>query len=141
MKSIIFEISAIEVVAKDLIATINKFGAKIIGFSGPLGAGKTTLIGAIAHELGCGQFAVTSPTFTIMHTYECATGPITHVDLYRLTERDQETIAMIEEQIQISAYAFIEWPELLPSIKKQIKLNIELEHIDEHRRRLTITHP
>jgi len=138
MKSKIFDIDAIDSLAKDLLVEFDGLKNKIIGLSGPLGAGKTTLIQALTKLLGCGQFRVTSPTFTIMHEYNCQDGQITHIDLYRLTSQDAETISMLKEQINQSKYSFIEWPEIIPEINKLIEVNIELEHIDDKQRRISI---
>ena len=53
-------------------------------FTGNLGAGKTTCIKEICHHLGViGE--VQSPTFSIVNTYQTATGEaIYHFDCYRL---------------------------------------------------------
>ena len=56
---------------------------KIIGLSGPLGAGKTTIAKKIIKFFGCND-VVTSPTFNIVKNYEVGEIKIFHVDLYRL---------------------------------------------------------
>ena len=56
---------------------------KIIGLSGPLGAGKTTVAKKIIKFFGCND-VVTSPTFNIVKNYEVGEIKIFHVDLYRL---------------------------------------------------------
>lgn len=52
---------------------------------GPLGAGKTTLVRYLARALGF-DGRVTSPTYTLMHTYPTPHGELLHVDVYRLPE-------------------------------------------------------
>ena len=56
---------------------------KIIGLSGPLGAGKTTIAKKIIKFFGCND-VITSPTFNIVKNYEVGDIKIFHVDLYRL---------------------------------------------------------
>ncbi len=69
----------------------------VVLVSGELGAGKTTLIRGAARALGVRE-PVTSPTFTIGHTYS-GTLPVSHLDLYRLAELDQEDPALLEDYL------------------------------------------
>src|SRR3954454_1044791 len=60
----------------------------IIGLIGPLGAGKTRLVRAVAEALGGDPAAVASPTFVLIHEYEGRL-PVYHFDTYRLTSAEQ----------------------------------------------------
>lgn len=77
--------------------------------SGELGAGKTTLIRGACRALGVSG-PVTSPTFTIGQTY---TGrvPVSHLDLYRLSDLGDEDPALLDDYIRPDSIAFVEWPE------------------------------
>jgi tRNA threonylcarbamoyladenosine biosynthesis protein TsaE len=55
----------------------------VIGLVGPLGAGKTWLVRAIAEAHGVDPAAISSPTFVLIHEYEGRL-PIYHFDAYRL---------------------------------------------------------
>jgi len=63
----------------------------VLGLSGDLGAGKTTFVQLLAKELGVKEF-VTSPTFTIMKSYEtdgvCFSSLI-HMDVYRIDDTSE----------------------------------------------------
>lgn len=106
----------------------------IITLSGPLGAGKTTLVQALAHSLGI--IAVPpSPTFALMRSYELPTAVnkikrLLHVDAYRLEdERDVRALDLDEELADEHTLLLIEWPEKIPRfIKKHnvIKVVISL---------------
>ena len=55
----------------------------VIGLIGPLGAGKTRLVRAVAEALGASPGTVSSPTFVLIHEYPTRI-PIFHFDTYRL---------------------------------------------------------
>jgi len=55
----------------------------VIGLIGPLGAGKTRLVRAVAESLGVDPGAISSPTFVLIHEYEGRL-PVYHFDTYRL---------------------------------------------------------
>lgn len=82
----------------------------IVTLAGPLGAGKTTLVQAIARGLGVGATA-TSPTYTYVHRYEGRRGPVYHLDCYRLRDPDEAADLDWEGILQDGDAALIEWPE------------------------------
>ena len=82
----------------------------VVTLSGPLGAGKTTLIQAIARGLGVAATA-TSPTYTYVHRYEGRRGPVFHLDCYRLKHPDEAADLDWESILRDGDAALIEWPE------------------------------
>jgi len=102
----------------------------VIGLSGPLGSGKTTFaryfIGA---RMGAGPGAnqeVPSPTFTLVETYQPATGPaIWHFDLYRL-ETPEDAYELGIEDAFAEGIALIEWPERLGGLMPREQLQVAL---------------
>jgi len=82
---------------------------------GNLGAGKTAFAQGFARGLGIEGY-VTSPTFTIMQTYENGRLPMYHFDLYRLAENDEDEIHAeilddigFEEYLNSDGVSLIEW--------------------------------
>src|SRR5947207_12209432 len=60
------------------------FPGAVVALVGPLGAGKTQLVRAVAEGLGIADSrAVSSPTFVLIQEYD-ARLPIYHFDAYRL---------------------------------------------------------
>jgi tRNA threonylcarbamoyladenosine biosynthesis protein TsaE len=57
---------------------------RVVLLSGPLGAGKTTLVQGWLQALGV-RDTVKSPSFDLVHRHRIAGGWAYHVDLYRLT--------------------------------------------------------
>ena len=87
----------------------------VIGLSGELGAGKTTLARAILAALGLADEAP-SPTFAIVQPYEVPDVrlPVAHVDLYRLDDPDDVRELGLEDYAS-GGVLLIEWPERLPA--------------------------
>jgi tRNA threonylcarbamoyladenosine biosynthesis protein TsaE len=86
----------------------------IVLLDGPLGAGKTTLTQAIARGLGVSE-RVTSPTFTVVRQHVCSNdqgiATLHHVDLYR-TDSPREILDLdLDELVEESAVAIVEWGE------------------------------
>ena len=98
----------------------------VVLVSGELGAGKTTLIRGAARALGVRE-PVTSPTFTIGHTYSGRV-PVSHLDLYRLSELDQEDPALLDDYVTAEAVSFIEWPRAAEPWLDRITRRVEIRH-------------
>ncbi len=87
----------------------------VIGLSGQLGSGKTTLVQAICRGLGARERA-TSPTYALVHHYETpppASRPVYHVDCYRLKAPDEARDLGFDDMVREEggAIVLIEWPE------------------------------
>lgn len=82
----------------------------VIGLSGELGTGKTTLVQAICRGLGA-RARATSPTYALVHHYDAPGGPVYHVDCYRLRHADDARDLGFDDMTAAGAIVLIEWPE------------------------------
>jgi len=82
----------------------------VVLVSGELGAGKTTFVRGALRALGVSG-PVTSPTFVVGHAYEGTTGPVSHLDLYRLAGMGDEDPGLLDPFFAPDAIVFVEWPE------------------------------
>lgn len=89
----------------------------IFAFSGPLGAGKTTLIRELLMQCSVDE-PVTSPTFTYVQTYHGKNGLIFHhFDAYRISSAAAFMHYGFDEYLkQSDAICLIEWPEVLSGL-------------------------
>lgn len=120
-----------------------KLGAKlfpgaVIALVGPLGAGKTFLVRAIAEGLGIANPAeVTSPTF-VLHQVYVARLPIHHFDVYRL-KLPQDFIALgALEHFEEEGVCLVEWADRISPLLPADHLRIEIEIEPTDARRVTI---
>ena len=87
-----------------------------IGLVGTLGAGKTSLVQALARAANIDSADVTSPTFTLLQTHHgriC----INHLDAYRLSDEDEFLELGVEELFaQQDAWTLIEWADRVEGV-------------------------
>ena len=81
--------------------------------NGDLGAGKTRFVQGIANALGV-QEDVTSPTFTLLITYQTDAFPINHFDLYRLETSEELADIGYWDVLEDGGVAFVEWGDKFP---------------------------
>ena len=110
----------------------------LILLTGELGAGKTTLTKGIVSGLGAAaEDQVTSPTFTLVHKYDHGS-VVYHVDLYRVEDfHDLETLGL-EDFLTEQAILIVEWPEKLALRTDWPIVRINLEHVSEDSRLISI---
>src|SRR5262245_32656844 len=82
----------------------------VVGLVGPLGAGKTRRVQAIADAAGVAQETVTSPTFVLVHEY-AGRVPIFHFDVYRIHDEDEFLALGPEEYYSQGGWTLIEWAD------------------------------
>lgn len=110
----------------------------LILLSGELGAGKTTLTKGIVSGVGAAsEDEVTSPTFTLVHKYEHG-ARVYHVDLYRIGDfHDLETLGL-EDVLAEPGVVIVEWPDKLTLRTDWPIVRVQLEHVAEDTRKITI---
>ena len=107
-------------------------GRRIIDFSGPMGAGKTTFISALCRELGVIDEPA-SPTFSIVNEYTLPSaadgeGPasVFHFDFYRLDSPAQALEIGVEDYFYSGAFCLMEWAENIEDILPDETLRVEI---------------
>jgi tRNA threonylcarbamoyladenosine biosynthesis protein TsaE len=106
-----------------------------VSLEGPLGAGKTHFVKATAELLDLGV-AVSSPTFTLLHSYSGGSCPLHHGDWYRM-ESPGEVLALGLEDYQGDGMMMIEWGDKFPELLPPGTLRIRIEPVHDTQRRFT----
>jgi tRNA threonylcarbamoyladenosine biosynthesis protein TsaE len=128
-----YDLNQIDAIAKSLVAA---FEYNIILLKGDLGAGKTTLVNAIAKQLGSNE-DVSSPTFGIVNELNIANTKAFHLDLYRIENSDELQQFGFDEYLHSESYCFIEWPEIAMASITQLHHTITLKHLNDSTRNIS----
>ena len=123
----------------ELLAEGEAIGASLgpgclVTLEGEIGAGKTTLVQAIARGLGVSQTA-TSPTFTLVHRYQGRRGAVYHLDCYRLRRPEEARDLDWETVLADGDAILVEWPDRAGAWLPPPSLRLRLRHLADPTRR------
>ena len=112
----------------------------IIAYTGGLGAGKTTFTRGLSEGLGLGD-EVTSPTFALVNEYHGEKISLYHFDMYRIQSADDlETTGFYDYPSESSVFA-VEWSENIAEALPENTIFVEIRHINDESREITIKIP
>lgn len=136
IKTFTYQLNDIDDLAKRLV---KEFKHKVILFNGEMGAGKTTLIKAIAKAMDSIDI-VTSPTFSIVNEYQLPNDKIYHFDFYRIEDIEEVYNFGVEDYLYSKHWIFIEWSEKIISLLPEdvCILDISIDNTTERILKLTI---
>jgi tRNA threonylcarbamoyladenosine biosynthesis protein TsaE len=110
----------------------------VVALVGPLGAGKTHLVRAVAEGMGANPALVSSPTFVLIQEY-AGRVPVYHFDAYRLPSPAAFADLGVEEYFHGDGVCLVEWADKVAETLPADHLKVELEVLGETRRRATVT--
>lgn len=111
------------------LASVSRPGDLIV-LAGEMGAGKTAFAQGFGRALGIVE-AITSPTFTLVHSYPVPNSKVTmhHADLYRLdTTGDVDELAL-HELAEFGGIVLVEWGDVAAATLGD-HLEVRIDHDD-----------
>ena len=135
----ILESYDLDILALSKIGTIFAEHTKngdLVLLSGKVGAGKTEfarqIIKAKAIKENLDIKEISSPTFSLIQTYDFKCGKISHIDLYRVNSED-ELFELGIPDIFDNQITLLEWPEILEIKNFSRNINLEIKDTKETR--------
>jgi tRNA threonylcarbamoyladenosine biosynthesis protein TsaE len=110
----------------------------IVALNGPLGAGKTRLVQALALGLGVPPSECVSPTFMLINEYRGRL-PVYHFDAYRLKDEDEFLDLGPDEYFEGAGITLVEWAERVERCLPPERLEICIEPVSPNERRFEIS--
>ncbi len=108
------------------VAQLARSGDLIV-LAGQMGAGKTAFAQGFARRLGISE-PVTSPTYTLVHTYQSGANVLHHADLYRLEHTTEVDDLALTELLEEGSIVLVEWGDV---VDLGPHLRIELRYVEE----------
>ena len=116
----------------DAILAVGLDAPLVIGLSGDLGAGKTTLVGGLLAHLGHVGPA-RSPTYSLIEPYRLADRDVYHCDLYRLKDPEELEDLGLRDLLLGPTILLVEWPERAGDRLRPPDLQLALAYTDHGR--------
>ena len=136
-KTLVYALGEVKQVAADIVSLRDQCAA--FTFTGPLGAGKTTLIQQCLRLCGI-EGVITSPTFTYVNLYTNKQDQtFYHFDLYRIATLGDFQEAGFDEYLYLpDSWSFIEWPEVIMPLLKNRVCHVALDYEGLDKRKVVI---
>jgi tRNA threonylcarbamoyladenosine biosynthesis protein TsaE len=130
-----FSLTEIATLAKQILVCKPN---KVILFQGEMGVGKTTLVKALASELGV-QGGTTSPTYSFVNEYETYNHELLyHFDFYRIRSESEALDMGIDEYLYSGNWCFIEWSEKIVNLIPEQHTTVYLSVLSDGKRSINL---
>ncbi|MDD5150500.1 MAG: tRNA (adenosine(37)-N6)-threonylcarbamoyltransferase complex ATPase subunit type 1 TsaE [Flavobacterium sp.] len=112
---------------------------KVILFYGEMGVGKTTLIKALARQLGVNEMT-NSPTYSLVNEYQTTNNQIVyHFDFYRINNELEALDMGADEYLYSDNWCFIEWAEKIQNLIPYSHSVISITLLSDSKRSLKLS--
>lgn len=111
-------------------------GGEVVLLNGELGAGKTTFSKGLAKGLGITD-TITSPTFTLLNTYQGTKLKLYHFDMYRLTNGSDSDYGFDEYYGLSDNVCLIEWTVANEYFGAKV-ITVDIDYLSATQRKINI---
>lgn len=120
------------------LATVARVG-DIVVLAGEMGAGKTVFAQGFGAALGIDE-PITSPTFTLVHSYDAGRITLHHADLYRLDRTGEVVDLALGELAEFDGIILVEWGDVVAAaLGDHLEVRLDVDPDDDGVRSLTVS--
>jgi tRNA threonylcarbamoyladenosine biosynthesis protein TsaE len=132
----------------DSVATTAAIAASVAGvarrgdlivLAGEMGAGKTAFAKGFGEAMGVSE-PITSPTYTLVHSYPAGRVTLHHADIYRLTSLHEVADLAFSELLESDGIVIVEWGDVVAgSLGDHVLVRLDFDEDDDDARDIEIT--
>lgn len=120
------------------IAAVARVG-DIVVLAGEMGAGKTVFAQGFGAALGIDD-PITSPTFTLVNSYDAGRITLHHADLYRLDRTGEVVDLALGELAEFDGIILVEWGDVVAAaFGDHLEVRLDADPDDDGARVLSVT--
>jgi tRNA threonylcarbamoyladenosine biosynthesis protein TsaE len=111
----------------------------LIVLAGEMGAGKTAFAKGFGEAIGVTE-PITSPTYTLVHSYPAGRVTLHHADIYRLTTHHEVADLALGELLESDGIVMVEWGDVVAgSLGDHVLVRLEFDEADDQARDIEIS--
>jgi len=111
----------------------------LIVLAGEMGVGKTAFAKGFGWAIGVSE-PITSPTYTLVHSYPAGRVTLHHADIYRLSTHHEVADLAFAELLESDGIVIVEWGDVVAgTLGEHLLVRIEFEEADEDARGIVVT--
>jgi tRNA threonylcarbamoyladenosine biosynthesis protein TsaE len=132
----------------DSLATTSAIAASLAGLArrgdlivlaGEMGAGKTAFAKGFGEAIGVAE-PITSPTYTLIHSYPAGRVTLHHADIYRLATHHEVADLALSELLESDGIVMIEWGDVVAgTLGDHVMVRLEFDDADTEARDIEIS--
>ena len=111
----------------------------LIVLAGEMGTGKTAFAKGFGEAIGVAE-PITSPTYTLVHSYPAGRVTLHHADIYRLTSLHEVADLAFSELLESDGIVIVEWGDVVAgSLGDHVLVRLDFDEADDGARDIEIT--
>ena len=111
----------------------------LIVLAGEMGAGKTAFAKGFGEAIGVSE-PITSPTYTLIHSYPAGRVTLHHADIYRLSTHHEVADLALSELLESDGIVMIEWGDVVAgTLGDHVMVRLEFDDADADARDIEIS--